>query len=207
MKATVRKRPTRTALDYPCPVRTCRQPKGSPCIDGIIPATGKPVVRATPHDSRQQIANQFKGTGPGRKPGTPDRDLRILVCGARDWDDATVIEREMLASLKRHHKTTWDNVLVITGGANGADKLCEYLCTHEFGCAVAVFPAPWDAYRKGGRFKLLTAGPTRNAWMLRWGTPDEVLAFHHYLPGSRGTKRMVEMAGKAGVSRIKVVSK
>ena len=52
-----------------------------------------------------------------------------------------------------------------------------------------MFPACWDFYG-------LSAGPKRNAWMVRFGQPDLVLAFE----GGRGTQSCVQIATEAGVA-------
>lgn len=56
-----------------------------------------------------------------------------------------------------------------------------------------VFPAPWDFHKN-------SAGPIRNAWMLRFGQPDLVLA----MPGGTGTADMVKKARAAHVEVIQV---
>jgi hypothetical protein len=133
---------------------------------------------------------------------TPTRtEYRILVCGSRDWDDIDLINKHLTkAIVESGHR--YPDILVITGSTieanNGADSLVATLCLEELGIACAIFPAPWEAYRRlHGNPR--SAGPTRNSWMLRWGRPDLVLAFHPYLPNSRGTKNMCEQARRAGI--------
>lgn len=126
------------------------------------------------------------------KKNKPIRELRILVCGSRDWTDRDRVAQE-LAKLIKMMEVHADNVLVITGGAEGADNLIEDICKNELAIACAVFPAPWEAYKKiHGNVR--AAGPKRNGWMLRWGQPDYILAFHPFLPNSRGTKNLLEQA-------------
>ena len=58
---------------------------------------------------------------------------------------------------------------------------------------VLAFPADWDKYHKA-------AGHIRNQQMLTEGKPTLVLAFHHDLARSKGTKDMVRRALKAGLA-------
>lgn len=97
------------------------------------------------------------------------------------------------------------DVLVIQGGAPGLDTIVKDLCRNELGIACATFEAPWQFCASVGNKR--SAGPMRNGWMLRWGVPNRVLAFHPYLPKSKGTKNCLKQARAAGVARIRVISK
>lgn len=127
-------------------------------------------------------------------------EFRILVCGSRDWTDEDPIRRG-LAQVMIDHGLQRDQVLVVTGSTweddNGADSIIEQLCRVELGIACAIFRAPWRYMEKQGNKR--AAGPMRNDWMLKWGRPDYVLAFHPYLPGSRGTKNMCKQAREWGI--------
>src|SRR3982751_5299319 len=96
-------------------------------------------------------------------------ELRVLVCGSRDWTDVDTINKEFL-KLIMQQGVPYQNVLVITGGASGADTIIRELCENELGIACANFNAAWLFYQ---RFKgnKRGAGPIRNGWMLRWGQP------------------------------------
>lgn len=130
-------------------------------------------------------------------------EFRILITGSRDWTDIDTINKQ-LCKLIVEAKVPYKDVLVIAGGATGADTLARILCNEELGIAFAEFPAPWDFFNKQGNKR--AAGPVRNNWMLRWGRPHYALAFHPYLPGSRGTKHMVELCHKAKVP-VRIISK
>lgn len=106
----------------------------------------------------------------------------LLVCGGRDFADWQLLKRT-LAGI--HSATPID--CLIHGGAKGADYLAGAWATNE-GIPIMEFPANWQVYRK-------RAGPMRNAWMLKFGRPDLVVAF----PGGRGTMNMVEQASRAKV--------
>lgn len=64
----------------------------------------------------------------------------------------------------------------------------------EYGIPVMGMPAAWGRYKK-------EAGGIRNGWMLRFGSPDLVLAFP--MPDSRGTWDAVRQA-KALHCRVEV---
>jgi len=104
--------------------------------------------------------------------------VRVLVCGGRGYRDS---------------KTAWsvlgsmDVELVIHGGASGADAIAGEWARFA-GVPCLVFPASWLFYGK-------RAGPVRNAWMLKYGRPDLVLAF----PGGPGTENMIQQAKAAGI--------
>lgn len=114
--------------------------------------------------------------------------MRVLVCGGRDFTDGTSV-RVQLATLYDEHG---DNLVVMHGGATGADSLADHWC-HSKGVCQMVFRAAWHRYD-------FRAGPIRNQWMLDHGKPDLVLAF----PGGRGTADMVRRARAAGVNVVEV---
>lgn len=114
--------------------------------------------------------------------------MRVLVCGGREWGNKAVIAREIdrLEAITRSGVTR-----VIHGDARGADTLATRVA-EERGIPVDAYPAKWDKYGKA-------AGPVRNGTMLEEGEPQLVLAFHHNLFRSKGTKNMVLKAMNAGV--------
>jgi len=105
-------------------------------------------------------------------------DMRVLVCGGRNFDDA---ERVAIA-LNGITPTE-----VAQGGASGADYLALAWCRRH-GIPCRTYTADWES---DGR----AAGPLRNQAMLEDFRPDMVLAF----PGGNGTRDMVRKARKAGV--------
>lgn len=112
--------------------------------------------------------------------------MRVLICGSREWADGGAIYQK-LAQLHDGKNV----VIVIEGECRGADVLGRQ-AAEQLRIPVLAFPAEWKKY---GR----SAGPIRNAQMLREGKPAVVLAFHDDLAHSAGTKDMVERAKKAGL--------
>ena len=107
--------------------------------------------------------------------------MRVLVCGGRDFRDREAVYAA-LDSLHAEHGF----YVVITGGANGADRL-SVEWARERGVPTEIYKADWDRIRR-------RAGPLRNQRMLAEGKPDLVVAF----PGGAGTANMIEQAQAAG---------
>ena len=112
--------------------------------------------------------------------------MKILVCGGRNFDDYDNMQ-SVLSSLNAERGPI---SLIIHGAASGADRMAGIYAYHH-DIMVQEFPADWSAH---GR----SAGPIRNAAMLKKGRPDLVVAF----PGGRGTADMVYQARNAGVEVI-----
>lgn len=109
--------------------------------------------------------------------------MKVLVCGGRDFTDYFKLCNEM-------DKLPLDEnqpITIIHGAARGADTLAGKYA-EECGFDVRAFPALWDKHGK-------SAGPIRNALMLREGKPDLCIAF----PGGKGTANMIKQAKEAGV--------
>jgi hypothetical protein len=109
--------------------------------------------------------------------------MKYLFCGDRNWTDEAKIEAVI--------KTLSNDDLVIEGGARGADSIAGRMAA-KYGIPVAQFPANWGHYGK-------SAGPIRNGWMLKFGLPDKVIAFHSDIDHSKGTGDMVKRARAANI--------
>ena len=113
--------------------------------------------------------------------------IKVLVCGGRNFDDATLVSAT-LSHINNNHGIS----VIIHGGASGADTLAELFANIK-GISTQRYPANWQ---KHGR----AAGPIRNKHMLEFSKPDLVIAFE----GGRGTANMVSLAKKAGVTVLMV---
>lgn len=118
-------------------------------------------------------------------------ELRLLVTGSRDGFNEARIIQEITRVIAESGADEQD-ILIIEGEADGVDRFVADLCHKDLGIACAGFAAAWEAYAKRGNKR--SAGPIRNGWMLRWGRPNFVLAFHPFIVNSRGTKNMVKQA-------------
>jgi YspA, cpYpsA-related SLOG family len=113
--------------------------------------------------------------------------MRILVCGGRDYFDRATVFLDLDTM---HADKDTPVTMVITGGAQGADRLGEAWAI-ERGIPSVVCKANWWAHGK-------KAGWLRNNTMADLN-PDFVLAF----PGGRGTAMMIEIAKARGIEVIK----
>ena len=104
------------------------------------------------------------------------------MCGGREYKDADTVS-STVDPLFAVYK---DKLIVIQGGALGADRLAKDWCYRRRVACAEVY-ALW---RPLGN----SAGPIRNEWMLLL-QPDAVIAF----PGGSGTASMVRLATQAGV--------
>jgi hypothetical protein len=131
-----------------------------------------------------------------RYPDTdPARDVALLVCGSRDWKDHDAVREQLERAVARFGA---ERLLVIAGGARGADSQAEQAAT-RLGLAVEVHPARWDRH---GR----SAGYRRNLEML-----DRLADFPHryvvaFSNGSRGTQHTIDQARRRGIP-VRVVGR
>lgn len=109
--------------------------------------------------------------------------MRVIVAGGRGFDDYTLLSEE----LDCLYGKLASQMIVVSGGAKGADKLGERYA-EENSLTVNKFPADWDKYGK-------SAGYRRNAEM---ATHSEVLiAF--WDGKSKGTSHMIDLAIAKGL--------
>jgi hypothetical protein len=79
--------------------------------------------------------------------------LRIIIAGSRDFNDYDMVKNTLDNYLLNNSK----EVQIVSGGANGADKLGErYAKENNF--YLKVFHADWEAFG-------MSAGPIRNRLM------------------------------------------
>jgi hypothetical protein len=105
--------------------------------------------------------------------------LRILVTGARDWDDRGIVSSTLEAFGPGH-------TLIHGDCPTGADAIAHETAA-RLGWAIEPMPAEWRRYGPA-------AGPIRNRRMLEEGRPHLVLAFHLDLDHSKGTADCVRQA-------------
>ncbi len=107
--------------------------------------------------------------------------MKVIVAGSRTFNDYDLVERTMDDLFGSNE------IEIISGGANGADKLGERYAK-ENGLKLYIFPADWNKYGK-------QAGAIRNKEMAEIGT--HLVAF--WDGKSKGTKMMIDIAGKKGL--------
>lgn len=127
------------------------------------------------------------------------KELRIIIAGTRTFQDYELLKNKVKECIESNLKTIINEigfdgkVRIISGTANGADKLGErYAKEHHL--AVSRFPADWDKYGK-------RAGYIRNEQMAKFAVEDNnvgwLIAF--WDGKSKGTKWMIDLARKNGL--------
>jgi hypothetical protein len=117
---------------------------------------------------------------------TTRRVRRVLFFGDRNWTAAMPI----IECLRKEKDAHGINLLVVTGGARGADSLATF---HARAMQIRVeeYKADWERFGKA-------AGPIRNQVMLDSGL-DYAWGFHANIEQSKGTKDMALRLASAGV--------
>ena len=113
--------------------------------------------------------------------------FKVIIAGGRNYDDYTTLRKECDRILSRKFADSECEVVVVSGGATGADALGERYAS-ERGLTIDRHPADW---KKNGR----AAGPIRNAEMA--DVSDALIAF--WDGQSRGTKSMIDLAQRKGL--------
>jgi F420-dependent methylenetetrahydromethanopterin dehydrogenase len=115
------------------------------------------------------------------------REVKVLVCGSRTWNDHLPVWL-FLAGIKA---TNPDAVVrVCHGTAQGADTYAGE-AAEQLGLEVSTFRADWTTHGRA-------AGPIRNKRMLDEFEPHIVVAFSEH-PITKGTKHMVSIAREADI--------
>lgn len=109
---------------------------------------------------------------------------RLLFYGSRTWTDRSAIEKAMDDAITRYGR---DNITIIHGGANGADKIAGEVARSR-GVKVEVHPADWNRYGK-------RAGMVRNEEMVKSGV-DAAFGFRSAgaSPGTDNTDGLLKSA-------------
>jgi len=110
--------------------------------------------------------------------------VKVLVCGSREFTDATMILEEL-------ERFPADTTILHGACSRGADSIADRLARDVLHLSVQSYPAQWHVYGK-------SAGRRRN-WEMLCQKPDLVLAFLREGAGNRGTRNMVQIAAQAGV--------
>lgn len=114
-------------------------------------------------------------------------ESRVIVAGGRDFNNYDLLKQKLdiyLANL--------NNIVIISGKAEGADRLGEEYAK-ENNYKLVMYQADWNTHGKA-------AGPIRNKQMAEYG--EYLIAF--WDGKSKGTKNMIEVAKELGL-KIKIV--
>ena len=170
----------------------CQRPQGG-STRKCAPTSCRPVeaLKTTYHGGVCMAENTPQGSVDAR-PGP--LAYRVLICGSRTWSDPIPIV--LLVRGLAHGPR---NLTIISGGANGADRLAARSARRQ-NIPLEEYPADWRGQGK-------SAGAIRNQRMLDEGKPDVVWAFvDKPLVESRGTADMVRRARKAGIKTFVVTA-
>lgn len=110
--------------------------------------------------------------------------FKVIIAGSRYYSDYEKLRSTCDRLLSRKLADPDCLVIVVSGGAPGADSLGERYAK-ERGLAVERFPADWDAHGRA-------AGPIRNEQMA--SVADALIAFPLEGAANRGTYNMVRLA-------------
>lgn len=114
------------------------------------------------------------------------------MTGSRDFTNVEVIRQALTDEYSRAKNPDQDGLIIIHGGARGADSIADRLATDSPIATVVRVPADWEHRPRW------QAGPIRNQHMLEL-LPDVVLAFFKTGAGNRGTQNCVNQARERGI--------
>lgn len=118
---------------------------------------------------------------------------RLLITGSRYFNDAGLMSAAISDAVSTLRGFGFDRVVLVHGGARGADMLAEHI-GRSMGLEIEAHPAQWDVYGKA-------AGPVRNREMVELGA-DLMLAFP--VGESRGTRGCMRFAVERGCAVVNV---
>lgn len=111
----------------------------------------------------------------------------VIVAGSRSFSD-----RSLMYNKLDYYLQNQDNVLIVHGGANGADK-CAAMYVKERGIKTKVFLPDWDKHGK-------KAGILRNREMFEYASLFQNRGCVVFWDGkSKGTKNDIELSKKYNV--------
>ena len=106
-------------------------------------------------------------------------NFKVIIAGSRGFSNYKLLKEKCNEYLREKRKEY--NIIIISGGARGADTLAEKYAQDE-GFSLEVFPANWNKFGK-------SAGFIRNEQMAE--IADALIAF--WDGKSHGTKHMIEI--------------
>jgi len=114
--------------------------------------------------------------------------MNLAIIGSRDFNNYDLLKQTILSLININDVNS-----IVSGGANGADKLAEKFA-EEFGLQKIIFKPDWNKFGK-------SAGIIRNSDIVK--NSDMVIAF--WDGNSKGTKKSIDISKKLG-KKLKVVT-
>ena len=137
----------------------------------LCPYTGSKVVYLTCKECEDKICEQEL--------------FACIIAGSRTFDDYSQLKNYMDFMLQNK-----SDVLIISGGAKGADALAERYANETAKCRLVVMPAEWDLFGK-------SAGYIRNEKMHKTAALFKDRGCVLFWDGvSKGTKQNIALARK-----------
>jgi hypothetical protein len=106
-------------------------------------------------------------------------NFKVIIAGSRGFSNYKLLKEKCNEYLREKRKEY--NIIIISGGARGADTLGEKYAQDE-GFSLEVFPANWNKFGKSAGFR-------RNEQMAE--VADALIAF--WDGKSHGTKHMIDI--------------
>ncbi len=108
------------------------------------------------------------------------KDFNVIIAGSRTFNNYKLLEDKVNNILKNKKET--DNIVIISGNANGADKLGEsYANKNHYNLVIK--PAEWKIYgKKAGYIRNIEMANIANALIAFWDGK------------SKGTQHMINIA-------------
>lgn len=113
-------------------------------------------------------------------------EFRVVVAGSRTFTNYELLKNKLLTILT--HKSMSHTVIIVSGGARGADLLGERFAK-EFNAPIEQFVPDWDEFGK-------SAGYRRNEQMAE--VANAVIVFMK-AGGSKGSQHMINIAKEKGL--------
>ena len=148
------------------------------------------------HQDRQWPEARAIGPAPAdADPGAGQREVRVLVTGARRHRSEHVVEQ----ALDEIRQRAGGAGIVLVHGAEPGAETTALDWAEGNGVEMDIYPAEWKREVEGSRYPVNNpaAGTERNERMFDQGRPDMVLAFPE--GDDRATRSVVRMAEKKGV--------
>ena len=127
--------------------------------------------------------------------------FRILITGSREWVDRELM-RSTLSAIKNSRNEYNFPIVVVHGGARGADSMAGSLARATPGATEEIHPVEW---LPAGIYNPY-AGHARNQKMVDLGG-DICVAFFQVGAANRGTADCVKRAKLAGIPLLEIWSK
>lgn len=121
--------------------------------------------------------------------------IKAIIAGSRRFEDFRYANSVFMNHLL-YNSIRPSDVEIISGGARGADRIGEMIA-EAHGIKLVRFPADWTTYGK-------SAGMIRNNQMADYAVSgsDEAILFAFWDGKSRGTKGMIDIAKRKGMSVV-----